>query len=174
MAIDLTLKSTSITNRDATPRVLNSATSLGDGVVRCVSGYIASVTASLTTTSIIRLCEVPSNAKVLAVKLFSEAQAAGAFDIGIYRNTVDGGANVSKTLFGSAVSAASAVLGVDVTQEAGSGPPTYTIAKMHQPLWQAAGASVNPHSTYDVAATVTTTDVTTGTGALGVQVWYTL
>ena len=173
MAIDLTLKSTSITNREATPRVLSSANSLGDGVVRCVSGYIASVTASLTTTSIIRLCEVPSNAKVLMVKIFSEAQTAGAFDVGIYRNNTDGGANVSKTLFGSAVSCAAAVLGTDITQEAGS-PATYTIAKMHQPLWQAAGASVDPKSTYDVAATVTTTDVTTGTGALGVQVWYTL
>ncbi len=43
---------------------------------------------------------------------------------------------------------------------------------MHQPLWQWAGASADPKCMYDIAAVVTTTDVTTGTGALGVKVQY--
>jgi len=170
MAIDLTLKSVQLTNRDATPKVMNDVGSGGAGVVRCVSGYIASVTASLTTTSIIRLCEVPSGARVIDVKLFSAAQTAGAFDIGVYKNTADGGAVVDADLFGSAVSCASAVTGTSVLQES----TVLTNVKLHQPLWQAAGASVDPKSTYEIAATVATTDVTTGTGALGIQVWFVL
>jgi len=170
MAIDLTLKSVAITNREATPRVANDAGSGGAGIVREVSNYIASVTASLSITSIIRLVEVPSNCRISSIKLFSGAQTAGAFDIGLYRTNGDGGAVVDQDLFGSAVSCASAVAGTDVILESGQ----TTIAEMHQPLWQWAGASADPKCMYDICAVVTTTDVTTGTGALGVKVQYVL
>lgn len=173
MAIDLTLKSVQLTNRDATPKVLNNVGSGGAGVVRCVSGYIASVTASLTTTSIIRFCEVPSGARVVDVKVFSAAQTAGKFDIGVYKNTADGGTVVDVDFFGSAIDLASAVLGTSIIQEAGS-PATNSIVKMHQPLWEAAGASTDPKSTYEIAATCVTTDVTTGAGGFGIQVWFVL
>ena len=170
MAIDLTLKSVAITNREATPRVANDVGSGGAGIVREVSNYIASVTASLSITSIIRLVEVPSNCRISSIKLFSGAQTAGAFDIGLYRTNGDGGAVVDQDLFGSAVSCASAVAGTDVILESGQ----TTIAEMHQPLWQWAGASADPKCMYDICAVVTTTDVTTGTGALGVKVQYVL
>ena len=170
MAIDLTLKSVAITNREATPRVVNDVGSGGAGIVREVSNYIASVTASLSITSIIRLVEVPSNCRISSIKLFSGAQTAGAFDIGLYRTNGDGGAVVDQDLFGSAVSCASAVAGTDVILESGQ----TTIAEMHQPLWQWAGASADPKCMYDICAVVTTTDVTTGTGALGVKVQYVL
>jgi len=170
MAIDLTLKSVAITNREATPRVANDVGSGGAGIVREVSNYIASVTASLSITSIIRLVEVPSNCRISSIKLFSGAQTAGAFDIGLYRTNGDGGAVVDQDLFGSAVSCASAVAGTDVILESGQ----TTIAEMHQPLWQWAGASADPKCMYDICAVVTGTDVTTGTGALGVKVQYVL
>jgi len=168
MSIDLTLKGTAITNREATPRVLNNP-GLGEGArVKCVSGHLASVTASLTTTSIIRLVSVPSNAVVTHVYIQSAAQTAGKFDVGLWRTNGDGGAVVDQDFFATAVDCASAVVLTDVTNESG----TYTIAKQSQPIWQASGMTVDPKSQLDVALTVITTDVTTGTGAVGVKVYY--
>ncbi len=168
MAIDLTLKGTAITNREATPPVLSNPGLGVGGIEKCAYGYLASVTASLSITSIIRLVEVPSNAIVTDLRLTSAAQAAGAFDVGVYRNSKDGGAVVDADLFGSAVSCASAVVNSDVLNESTNN----TIAKQSQPLWQAAGLSVDPKSTLDIALTVATTDVTTGTGAIALRVRY--
>ncbi len=168
MAIDLTLKSVAITNREATPRVLNNP-GLGAGArLKCSIGYIASVTAALSITSIIRLCEIPSNAIVTRVEFQSAAQGAGKFDLGLYRNNSDGAAVVDQDFFATAVDCASAVVITDDTNES----TTYTIAKQSQPIWQASGMSVDPKSSLDVCAVVVTTDVTTGTGALGVKVYY--
>lgn len=170
MAIDLTLKSAAITNRQATPVVFNNPGSGGAGVVREVYSFLASVTASLSATSIIRVVQVPSNAYVTSVRLYSAAQAAGAFDCGVYRVNNDGGAVVLADLFGSAVSCASAIDGTEISNESGN----YTIAKRAQPLWQAAGLSSDPGGHLDIALTVKTTDVTTGTGAIGLSVRYTI
>lgn len=168
MAIDLTLKSVAITNREATPQVLNNPGVGGASKLKTVSSYLASVTASLSITSVIRMVDVPSNAVVKAVYFQSAAQAAGKFDIGVYRNVKDGGAVCDADLFASAVDCASAVAKTDVTNESTNN----TIAKQHQPLWQAAGLSADPKSSLDICLTVVTTDVTTGTGAVGLEVQY--
>ena len=168
MAIDLTLKSVQITNREASPAVLNSPSGGGAGRVEEVFGHIASVTASLSITSIIRLCSVPSNARIGSVKLYSEAQGAGAFDVGLYQTNDNGGAVVDKDLFGSAVSCASAVTGTEILQESAE----FALAEMAKPVWEVIGLTADSHRDYDVCAVVTTTDVTTGTGALGVRVQY--
>lgn len=166
MAIDLTLKGSEITNREATPRVLNKP-GLGEGAVeKCAYGQIASVTAALSITSIIRLVSVPSNAIITDLRLSSGAQTAGAFDIGLYRTNGDGGAVVDQDFFASAVSCAAAVVNSDVLNES----TTNTLAKQAQPIWQAAGMSTDPKSQLDICATVATTDVTTGTGALALRV----
>lgn len=165
MAIDLTLKGVAITNREATPRVLNNP-GLGEGAEeKCATGHYAAVPASLSITSIIRLVSVPSNAIVTALLFQSAAQTAGKFDIGVYRNNSDGGAVVSAAFFASAVDCASAVVQTDVLNESG----TNTIAKQAQPLWQAAGMTSDPKSMLDIALTVVTTDVTTGLGAVGLK-----
>jgi len=171
MAIDLTLKSTAITNREATPRVFNNPGAGAPGTTRTVWGYIASVTASLSATSVIRLVEVPSNAIVHSVKVSSGAQTAGKFDIGVYRNNADGGAAVDQDFFTTDLDCASAVIDQECVMKATS---ANTIAKRNQPLWQAAGMTSDPKTTLDICATVHTTDVTTGTGALGALVSYTL
>lgn len=170
MAVDLTLKSTAITNREATPRVLNNPGSGAPGILRAVQGYFASVTAALSITSVIRLCEIDAHAVVHSVTFASAAQAAGKFDIGLYRTNADGGAVVDQDFFATAVDCASAVVLTDETNES----TTNTIAKQNQPLWQAAGVTTEPTpgTMYDVAATVVTTDITTGTGAIGVKVLY--
>jgi hypothetical protein len=169
MAIDLTLKSTAITNREATPRVANNPGAGAPGTVRQVQGYLASVTASLSITSIIRMCEIPAHSTVHSITFASAAQTAGKFDIGLYRTNADGGAVVDQDFFASVVDCASAVVLTDETNES----TTNTIAKQNQPIWQAAGATEPPKGTmYDVALTVVSTDVTTGTGAVGVKVLY--
>ena len=168
MAIDLTLKGVQITNREATPRVLNDP-GLGEGAIeKCAYGHIASVTAALSITSIIRLVSIPSNAIVTDVRLSSAAQTAGKFDIGLYRTNGDGGAVVDQDFFASAVDCASAVVNVDVLNESTNN----TLAKQGLQVWEAACMSADPKSQLDVCAVVTTTDVTTGTGALALRVRY--
>lgn len=172
MAIDLTLKSTAITNREAAPRVANNPGIGGAAVEKFVQGYLASVTASLSITSVIRMVEVPAHAIVKEVKFASAAQTAGKFDIGVYRTNADGGAVVDADFFASAVDCASAVALTDVTNESG----TNTIAKQNLPLYSALGVSTAPPpgTMYDIALTVVATDVTTGTGAVGLKVDYVL
>lgn len=165
MAIDLTLKGTSITNREATPRVLN-APGLGEGAIeKCAYGYLASVTASLSATSVIRLISIPSNAIVTELRISSGAQTAGKFDVGVYRTNGDGGAVVDQDFFATDVDCASAVVNVDILNES----TTNTLAKQAQPLWQALGMTTDPKSQLDICCTVHTTDVTTGTGALALR-----
>lgn len=168
MAIDLTLKGVSITNRDAATRVFNNP-GLGHGATeQCAFGHLASVPASLSITSIIRLVEVPSNCIVTDLRLSSGAQTAGAFDVGVYRTTADGGAVVDQDFFATAVSAAAAVVNVDVLNES----TTNTIQKQAQRLWEALGMTFDPRSMLDIALTVAGTDVTTGTGAIGIRARY--
>ncbi len=169
MAIDLTLKSVEITNREATPRVLNNPGLGGGGELKVARGYIASVTASLSATSVIRFCEVPSSAVVHKVVVDSGAQTAGKFDIGVYRNNKDGGAAVDQDFFTTDLDCAAAVIAQDVTRKATS---AYSIAEGSEPLWDALGMSADPCSTLDICGTVHTTDVTTGTGAMSVVVYY--
>lgn len=170
MAVDLTLKSPQITNREAAPPVLNNP-GLGSGaVVKVAFGHLASVPAALSITSIIRLCEVPSNAVVHRVEFQAAAQGAGAFDIGVYRNNKDGGAAVDADLFATAINVASTIVIFNVTNESTGN----TIAKQAQPIWQAAGMSSDPKTTLDLALTVATTAVTTGTGAVAARIWYTV
>ncbi len=168
MAIDLTLKSPAITNREATPRVLNNPGRGSGGRVKCAVEYLASVTAALSITSIIRLVEIPSNAIVIRVDFQAGAQGAGKFDLGLYRNNSDGGAVVDADFFASAIDCASAVALADVQTES----TVNTMVKQTQPIWQASGLTVDPKTTLDVALTVVTTDVTTGTTAVLVKVWY--
>ena len=167
MAVDLTLKGTAITNREAAPRVLNNP-GLGEGAQEMVAfGYLASVTASLSVGSIIRLVSVPSNAVVTGLWLTNVAQTAGAADFGLYRTNGDGGAVVDADFFGSAVAISGAVNNTSILTESA----VNTIAKQGQRIWEAAGMSADPKAMLDIAATITT-NVTTGTGAIALRVSY--
>ena len=169
MAVDLTLKGTAITNREASPPVFNNP-GLGEGGrERVAYGHLLSVPAALSVTSIIRLVQVPSNALMSALWLQSEAQVAGTFDVGVYRTNKDGGAVVSQAFFATAVSCAAAVPATDVLNES----TTNTIAKQSQPLWQALGMTVDPRSDLDIALTVVSVAVTTGLGAISLRARFT-
>lgn len=176
MAVDH-VKSTPVTNWDATPRVQNSSGEGAPGTLRNVEGSAVAV-ASSSADATYQLTRVPSNAKVKGMRFESAAQAAGKFDIGVYYAT-DGGpgghatsllaaAAIDQDFFASDIDCASAVVVTDIINESG----TNTIDKRNQPLWQAIGLSSDPGGFLDIVATVHTTAVTTGTGRFGVSVDY--
>jgi hypothetical protein len=175
MAVDH-VKSTPITNLDASPIVPNTSGEGASGFLVNIEGSAVAL-ASSSVDATYQLVRVPSNAKIKRIVFESAAQTAGKFDIGVYYATDGQGgkptallaaAAIDQDLFVSAVDCASAVSRTDVTNESG----TYTIDKRNQPLWQAAGLSSDPGGQFDIVATVVTTAVTTGTGRLGISVDY--
>jgi hypothetical protein len=164
-------QSTSITNDQAAIRVPNATGAGAEGYMKNVSDSVVVVAAS-AADSTLRILRVPTNAKVKTVWLDSQAQGAGAFDVGVYYPTdgltgkPDLAANaISQAFFASAVDCSGAVA-KDITNESG----TYTANLWNQPLWQALGIASDPGGEFDIVATVKTTDVTTGTGIFGLQV----
>lgn len=163
-----TLKSTAITNRDATIKALTNAKLYGAPLLSAV-GY-ATAAAADDTSSTYRLCALPSACIVRGVYLSSVAQGgSAAVDVGVRRATADGGAAISATataLFGSGVSVVSAISRSDVTNES----TNYTAALREQPLWQAAGLSADPGGELDL--TVVPTAALTNGGAIAVEVQF--
>lgn len=167
------LKSVPVTNLDSIPVVPNTSGEGGPGNLRYAEGFVTALAAD-SIGSTYRLARVPSNAKIKSVWLESEAQAAGATNVGVYYSdsTLDGTASanqglvVSASLFAAAVSLAAAS-SADVTNAGG----TYTLDKRTQPLWQAAGLTADPGGFLDIVATLSTA-ITTGTGKTGVRVEY--
>lgn len=160
----VTTKSTCITNRDATPPVINDPRNERS----TLNSSIGSVTAvnGDSIGSVYIIASVPSTAKVRKVLLNCAAITSGAANIGVYRNTRDGGAVVSASLFASAQSIASALKNSDVTNQSGN----YGMDKMEQPIWQAAGLSADPGGTLDIALTLSA--ATTAGGLVGLAVEY--
>lgn len=170
------LKSAGITNSDASPRVANTAGEGGPSRLSYVDGYVT-VSAAAAAGSTYCLVRLPSFAKVKRVLFESEAQGAGKFHLGAYyasagpdqpHNAANAGAVIDADFFASLIDCASAVAVTDVTNESG----TNTLALRVKPLWEALGLSADPGGKIDIVATVNTTDVTTGTGKLGVAVEY--
>lgn len=161
-----TLKSTPITNRDAVPTVLNTSGKGAAAVVKEVSASITP-TSGVTVGSIYRMVEVPSNCRVSQIIGQGAAMTQGSFDVGVYRNTKDGGAVVSAALFASAWALAALVQPTDITNESG----TYTPALAAKQLWDAAGLTADPGGTLDICLTSTNT-ITTG-ALMGISVRFT-
>jgi hypothetical protein len=165
--------STPITNVEVTiPAVANSTGSGAAGALEYVDSSIV-VAASDSIGSTYRFVAVPTTAKIKRVRLTSQAQTAGKFDVGVYYPLIGPSAKadlvanaVDADFFATAVDCASAVQPTDITNESG----TYTADKWTQPLWAAVGLSSDPGGVFHIGASVITTDVTTGTGILGLSV----
>lgn len=162
-------KSASITFLDTSAPPAGRPTT-GQGVpgsVRKVTDYVTT-TAAASIGSIYRLVRIPSSVTVKNVVLENEAQAAGAGDVGLYYSdsTTDGtqvalqGTALDVDFFGTAVSVATAQR-ISVINESGTNP----VSKRNQPIWQAAGLSVDPGGYFDVAVTLTTA-ITTGAAGI--------
>lgn len=144
------IKSTAITNRDAAPPVANSPLSQA-GMMREVVAKFALATSDSLSSSY-RLCEVPSNARISQILLSCETSGTvGSLDIGLWKNTKNGGAVVSQAFFASAQSTATALNNSDVTHESG----TYTHDLTEKAIWDAAAVTADPITTYDIVAYLT-------------------
>jgi len=170
MAVVFT-KSTQLTNRDATPRVINNP-SIAKAAVYMAAGTLE-VANGDSIASIFRLVSIPSNACGELLKLYCDAITSAAGDIGIYRTTADGGAVVDVDFYASAQSIASAITtGTEVQHEAdaadaGAG---FGLADLEKPLWQRLGLTADPGVEYDIAVTLTA--AATAAGTLGLRVQY--
>ena len=153
------LKSPAITNATATPAVLNNASVTG-GVMQC-SAEVLEWTTGVTSGSTYRYFQVPSNARVHALNLFSDAfTTTGAADIGLY--DINGGAVVDADLFASAQVLTTALNGTDVTHESAANP----IDNADEMIWQRLALTSDPKKAYDVVMTSTATNGSAGTVAL--------
>lgn len=144
------IKSENITNRDATPSVVNPATRDG-GRLRTKSGYGALVTAAAAAGSTITFFEVRSNDVVRSLKLDIQSMGTGCtMDIGVYRTTADGGAVRDADFFASALAMATTSVGTDVLNESA----VVGIADRSKPLWEQLGYTVDPQCKFDIVGTL--------------------
>lgn len=159
----VTLKAGPITNRDAVPAVINDGRK-EKGALRSSIGRV-DVTSGDSIASKLILAQVPTKAIVRDLFLSCDAITSAAADIGVYRNTADGGAVVDVDFFASAQSLASALKRTSVINESGNN----TLVKQEQPLWQALGMTEDPGGTFDIVATLTAAAGATGDVALDAQ-----
>ena len=176
MAVDH-VKSTPITNLDASPVVPNTAGEGGPAHLLSISSGTVTGVASSSIDATYQFVRVPSNAKIKQVLFDSEAQTVGTIDIGLYYATDGEGGKptallaantINRTLFAGAVSVAALSAQTDITKQSA----TFTPLKRNQPLWQAAGIASDPGGYFDIVGTLATT-ITTGTGKMGMTVNYT-
>lgn len=168
-------KPTTITNRDATPPVINDAR-LQRGVLKSSVGSVA-VGAADSATSYFPLVEVPTTAMVRRIYMSCPAgMTTLAGDIGVFKNTANSAgvttgvaANTgSGTIFAAATTLAAAADGKDVTNLNSNAYPT---DKREQPLWQAIGLTADPGGTFDIGIKITTAN-TGAAGRVGLEVQY--
>lgn len=160
----VTVKSAAITNRDATPAVLNQGRTNG-GRVRHARG-VMTVTSGDSVGSKYIACSIPSNAVPISVRISSpDIGTTTTADVGLYQTTANGSAAADVDLFGSAVSVSGgAISKSEVIFESG----VLTIANSEKAVWELLALSADSQRDYDVALTLT--GAADGTGTLIVEV----
>lgn len=153
------VKSTLITNADATPAVLNNPRV--DGGFERIEVATAAITDTDSIASTYRMFRVPSNAVMTDLRIYSpDIGTTTISDIGLYRTAKDGGAVVDADFFASALSLKDGALnGVDVLHESA----VFSIANSGKELWDALGLTSDPSVFYDVTFTLTAAADATGT-----------
>jgi hypothetical protein len=163
------IKSGPITNRDATPAVTPNANVQGGFLRECVGTLEATAADDIGSTY--RFCQIPSNARVSQILLYSDDQGtAGDMDLGIYQTTANGAAVLDADHFAAAVDINAAALnGTDITHESGSGTGCFGLEDAEKPLWQALGLTADPCLMYDVVGTLTEANTAGATITLKVR-----
>lgn len=162
----VTTKSSSIANRDATPKVLSNAR-----VTRANEQHSRDVVAIAngdSATSKYPVTQIPSNAVVGSVRVTApDIGTTTTFDVGLYRTTLDGAAVVDADFFKAAhIVNAGATVKSEVSQN-----NIITPANALQPLWQLLGLTSDPNILYDI--TLTLVGAADGAGSVLVEVDYT-
>lgn len=153
------LKSTIITNRDATPKVITDAYISG-GDIRESEGFVQSGSTTDAIGSTYRLCMIPSNARVSSLDFQSDNLGSGsAVNVGVYYPTFipvgsglaasNASAAIAASCFVSAQSTSGAVAATNLITRA-----NVAINLQEQPLWQLAGLASDPGIDLDIVVTV--------------------
>lgn len=161
------LKSTIITNRDASPKVLTDPFVSG-GEIRESEGYVQTGSATDAVGSTYRLCQVPSNARVTSLVFQCDALGGSStVNIGVYYPTTlplgsglvasNAGAAISASCFIAGISTVSAVAATEIITRA-----NVTIANQEQAVWQLAGLSSDPGIYLDIVVAVAVIIATQG------------
>lgn len=160
-------KAASITNLDASPRVLNAKIVFDGAVHEQVSTL--EIAAADDTASVYRLGRVHSSWRISELTLFNDAITSGAdFDMGLHRTAEDGGAAVDANAYSDAVTLVSGSLtGVQHLFESGGAKG---VEEIEQAVWQDAGYSSDPGYWLDVTLTAATPG--SGAGTVSARIRY--
>lgn len=119
------------------------------GEVLFATSGLATIASGNDDGSVYRICRVPSNARVMSIRLFTAGVTGGtAYEVGLYLSA--GGAVKDADCYASAVNVTSAMAGTEVAFEARA------ITASRNKAWQDAGDSSDPGGYYDLALTGTT------------------
>lgn len=158
------LKSTAVTNADATPVDMTGAY-LQHGRLRESVAVIEGAGGDAGSTY--RFCRIPSSARVSAVFFAcDDLSGSGAtLDLGLYKTAADGGAVVDADFFASAIDVATAAVAeTNVLHESG----VVNIDDKEKRIWEALGLTEDPKISYDVTG-VSGTAAVTGTMSVRIQ-----
>ena len=143
------VNSTEVSNFVADPPVMNSAKNAG-GVMRVACGTVAAAAGDLSAGDTIMLCQLPSNAAVVSIKIFNDDLDSGTthtMHIGLY-TIDDAGAVTIKDVdaYASATTdcRAAVLVGTEVAFEARN------INTMGQRVFEDAGDATDPGGYYAV------------------------
>jgi hypothetical protein len=160
-------KCNNVTNRDATPRVMNPTYRMG-GILKEQVGTVE-ILAADDNNSVYRVGFVHSSWRISDIIRYNDAITSGTdFDVGLYDTAENGGAVININCFADAVSLASgSVTGTNDLYEAGS---DVGVEDIEQQVWEMAGLSSDPNKWMDVCYTGVA--VGSGAGTLSVKIRY--
>lgn len=156
------LKSTAVTNANATPRVQNPA-GIQNGVVKRSQGF-AAIGNGDSIGSTYRIGKVRSSDYMDRIRIVSaDIGTTGAADVGLYDVLThsNGGTVVDADFFASAVSFSGGAIDSDITFESAAAGGLLTNGEKR--IWEALGLTADPHKEYDLALTLTAASDAAGT-----------
>lgn len=201
MAAVENIKSSSITDFDATPPLVHSAGVGAPGILHQVDGSAAVTGTTSSAGSTYQLCRVPVNAIVKSVKLWLDyASTTITIDTGVtfstspsdgtpsadqpatfggaptYANTIAVGSTGSaQALFTDGLALAAVV---EPTEYSGQTNATvagsYTSVQRQQPLWQVLGLASPPAGNFDITCTLHAGDNAGAAAVINCSVEYTI
>lgn len=142
------VKSTPVTNAEATPRVFNNSAVENGGVRQSVATVEA---AAADAGSTYRMARIPSNASgITLIFACDDLGTTATVNVGLHQTTANGGAVVDADFFASAVDCnAAAVAPTHIEHESG----VYGIEDIEMLLWEALGLTADPKIDYDIMIT---------------------
>lgn len=164
----VTVKSTLVSNYDASPRVLSNPYQAGGGDT--VGTALCAVGSGDGAGSIYRFAFVPSGARLTDLRIMNDALTTGSsYKFGVLNNTQDGGAVVaagSDQIFASTISLVAArnvwtdILFPSILSAGG------LVANTGLRIWELLGLASDPFKEYHLAMTAVTASTVNGNVAL--------